>query len=81
MVSLYALAKYGKRSSMDFLPSLPNLYAWLTCIIYNFALFRFQLDTPIILYIYNLGFLSIFTCFGPIDRKHVEINKKTKLQI
>jgi hypothetical protein len=36
------------------------------CIIYNFSLFRFQFDTLIILYIYNLGFLSLSTCFGPI---------------
>jgi hypothetical protein len=36
------------------------------CITYNFTLFSFQLDTLIILYIYNLGFLSISTCFGPI---------------
>jgi hypothetical protein len=33
---------------------------------YKFALFLFQLDTLIILYIYNLGFLSISTRFGPI---------------
>jgi hypothetical protein len=60
------------------LPVLSNghrwnwLLSWLNfmlgwpCITYNFALFRFQLDTLIILYIYNLGFLSISTCFGPI---------------
>jgi hypothetical protein len=37
-----------------------------SCIIYKFALFHFQPDTHIILYIYNLGFLSVSTCFGPI---------------
>jgi hypothetical protein len=38
------------------------------------ALFRFQLDAFIILYNYNLGFLSISTCFGQIGPSSGESN-------
>jgi hypothetical protein len=42
------------------------IYIQQDATLHSFALFRFQFDTLIIIYTYNLGFLSISTCFGPI---------------